>query len=214
MPNENVILICRMKIKNDIPTNYIFSWAEQIKKEAILLGFKVIDLQDENFEENKIRRMIEEHNPFLVFLNSHGTEYSIKGYDKKTDVILRCKNDHLFKDRIVYALSCSTGTILGKSALNKGCKCYIGYKEKVKFPTQEFHDTVLKDFVAEPFMKVSNEIVLTFLKGGTPEEAIKNSNKVADDLINYWEKQEQLEASTISKFLKNLKNNYIMHAVC
>jgi len=214
MPNQNTILICRMRIKDDIPTNYIFYWAEEIVQEAKLLGFEVIDLQNENFEESKIKEMIDKHDPFLIFLNSHGTEYSILGYNKKTDVILRCKNDHLFKDRIVYALSCSTGKLLGKSAFNKGCKCYIGYGKNVIFPTLESYGPkgILDDFVAKPFMKVSNEIILTFLKGGTPEEAIKNSQQMVDHLVTYWENQEKPEARTIIKFLKAIKKNQIMYA--
>jgi hypothetical protein len=207
MPNENVILIARTK--KDISTKYIYYWADQIKQEAELLGFHVIDLQDENFEEDKIKKYIEEFDPFLIFLNGHGTQYSIKGYDGETDVILRCKNDHLFNNRIVYALSCHSSVILGKSSRNKGCRCYIGYKDRVRFPMQEL-DNVLDDFVTEPFMIVSNEIVLTLLKGGNPEEAYQNSQKLFDELIKHWKKQNKPEAPTIVKWLQIIKKRQVM----
>jgi len=208
MVDRNIILIARTmneeKISANVPTKYIFHWAELVKKEAKLLGLKVIDLKNENFTEENMKKMIEEFDPYIIFLNGHGTEYSIKGKDDKTDVIIRCKNDHLFKDRIVYALSCKTSRILGKSAYNKGCKCYIGYKEELIFPTQQF-ENVLDDFVSEPFMKVSNEIVITLIKTGSPHEAIQNFHKLSDELINYWKKQTKPESLFIQKYLKLMK---------
>lgn len=204
MPDRNTILIVRTMSEEDIPTKYIFYWAELIKKEAKLLGLNVVDLKNEDFNEKRIKRLIEEYNPFLIFLNGHGTEYSIKGYDGKTDIIIACKNDHLFKDRIVYALSCGTAKILGKSAYNKGCQCYIGYTRDVIFPTQELED-VLSDSVSKPFMRISNEIVLTLIKGGSPEEAIQGFHKLTDNLIDYWEDQEKPEAPTIVRYLKLFK---------
>jgi len=205
MPNKNVILIARtIKEEKDYATKYIFHWAELIKEEAELLGLKVIDLQDEHFTEENMEKMIEKFDPYIIFLNGHGTEYSIKGRDGETDVVIRCKNDHLFKGRIVYALSCNTANILGKSALNKGCKCYIGYTKKVIFPTQEF-DNPIKDYLSEPFMMVSNEIVLTLIKGGTTEDAITNFNNLSDELIEYWGKSHNQFATIIKRYLESFK---------
>lgn len=205
MPNPKIILIARtIKKKND-PTEYIFHWAEIVKNEAELLGLKVIDLQNDNFTGDNLKNMIKEFDPYLIFLNGHGTEYSLKGKDGETDIIVRCQNDHLFKDRIVYALSCDTAKILGKSSYNKGCKCYIGYIGKVVFPNQEM-DNPLDDNVAKPFMMVSNEIILTLIKGGSPEEAIKNSYKLSDGMISYWKKSDKPEAPIIQRYLENFKN--------
>ena len=207
MPNNNNILIAR--VDHDSSTKYIFNWAELIKKEAELMGFYVIDIKNEDFEEQKMKKIIEQYDPFLIFLNNHGTQYSIKGNDGKTDIIIRCKNDYLFKNRIVYALSCHTSVILGKSSISKGCKCYIGYKDKVRFPMQDL-DNVFDDFVTEPFMKVSNEIVLTLLKGGSPEEAYQNSQSLFDKLIEYWKKEDKPEAPSIVKWLRVIKKRQVM----
>ena len=204
MPNKNVILIVRTIKKEDYSTKYIFHWAELIKKEAELLGLKVIDLQNENFTEDIMKKMIEEFDPYIIFLNGHGTEYSIKGEDGETDVIIRCKNDHLFKGRIVYALSCLTANILGKSSRNKGCECYIGYTKKVVFPTQGLDDP-LSDTVSRPFMLISNEIVMTLIKGGSPEEAIQNFHKLSNLLIDYWKRKDEPAAPIIQRYLENFK---------
>ncbi len=212
MPNENVVLICRMKIKGDVSTNYVFSWAEQIKMEAEAFGFKVLDLQDKNFEESCVEKMIKLYDPFLIFFSGHGRDYSLLGCDN-TDVIIRCKNDHLFQNRIVYALSCYAGSILGKSSFSKGCKCFIGYGDQVLFPTKKnYKGDLSKDPIAEPFMTISNEIVLTLLKGGTPIDAIENSRKKAGELIDYWENREDVNAPTILKYLRPFKDGRIVYA--
>ncbi len=209
MPNDKVILIVRTIKKDDHATRYIFSWAESIKIDAELLGWKVIDLQNENFTEEKMKKMVEEFDPSIIFLNGHGTEYSIKGEDGETDVITRCKNDHLFKGRIIYALSCNTAKILGKSSYNKGCKSYIGYTQEIVFPNKEMENP-LEDNVSESFMMVSNEIISTLIRGGSSEQAILNFYKLSDALISYWKKNSEPQAPIIQRYLENLKK--LIHA--
>lgn len=204
MPNNNNVLICRMN--HDEITKYIYHWADIVKDEAELLGFNVVELNNEHFDESRFRRMIEEYDPFLVFLNGHGSDYSVKGFDKETDVILRCKNDHLFKDRMVYALSCHTFSILGRSAFNKGCKCYIGYNHRFVFPFQDFdEDGVFEDEIAEPFMEISNEIMLSLLRGANPEEAYRNSQTLLQQHLNHWQKQISDDSYVVVKWLNFLK---------
>lgn len=206
MPNKNTILIVRtIKSEIDYATKYIFNWAELVKHDAELLGLHVIDLQNENATEENIKRVIEESDPYIIFLNGHGTEYSFKGKDGMTNIITRCKNDYLFKGRVVYALSCFTANILGKSSKNKGCECYIGYTNELIFPTQGM-DEPLKDSISRPFMMISNEIIMTLIKGGTPEKAIENFHKLSKTLIDYWKVKDDPAAPTIKKYLESVKN--------
>jgi len=205
MPNKNIILIIRtIKDEEDYATKYIFHWAGLVKYDAELLGLKVIDLQNENVTEENITKMIEEFDPYIIFLNGHGTDYSFKGKDGETDIIVRCKNDHLFKGRVVYALSCSTANILGKSSRNKGCECYIGYTNEIIFPTQKLDDP-LSDSVSRPFMMISNEIVMTLIRGGSPEEAIQNFYRLSDGLIDYWKRKDLPVAPIIRRYLESVK---------
>lgn len=211
MPNKNNVLICRMN--HDEITKYIYHWADIIKTEARLLGFNVIELNNENFDEVRFKRMIEEYDPYLVFLNGHGSDYSVKGFDKKTDVILRCKNDHLLKNRVVYALSCHTFSRLGRSAFNKGCKCYIGYTQRFVFPFRDLsEDHIFEDEISEPFMVISNEIMLSLLRGAGPEEAYKNSQKLIESYINHWQKQIGDNSYIVLRWLRFLKNTQRMIA--
>lgn len=208
MPNNNIILICRAKY--DSTTRYVYYWAEKIKEDAELLGFEVIDLKDEKFDGDRLKKVILECDPFLVFLSGHGTKYSIQGLNR-CDVVIRCMNDHLFKDRIVYALSCSTSLVLGRSAKAKGCKCYIGYNDEIKFPFLEYEDgKVFEDEISEPFMKISNEIMLSLLRRKSPEESYKSSQILIDQLTSHWYNQERAESSIIIRWLKRIKNMQIM----
>ena len=70
---------------------------------------------------------------------------------------------------------------------------------------------VFEDVVAEPFMKVSNEIVLTLLKGRSPEDAIRNFNNEIEKLREYWLKRPHPDSGTIRKYLKDLKKQLYMH---
>jgi len=133
--------------------------------------------------------------------------------DGETDIVTRCKNDHLLKDRIVYALSCHTFSILGHSAKNKGCKCYIGYNNEFRFPFLELsEDKVFQDEISEPFMRVSNEIMFSLLRGKSPEEAYTNSQKLIDEFIDFYQKREKYESSTIIRWLRVVKNIQVMVA--
>lgn len=208
MPDSKNILICRCK--HDDKVKYPFCWAELIKEEAEDKGIKVIDLKEENYTEENFKNMIEQFDPFFVFCNGHGNLYSTKGH-KDCCIIEACKNDILLRGRIAYLLSCDTVRILGKSAVNKGCPFYIGYTSKFKFPiTSPEPDDLLDDPWARGFMKASNQIPLTILNGGAPEEAYENSQKEFDKWIKYWESQEIEGASFVASFLRNAKNSQVM----
>jgi len=208
IPDKNTILIARTQ--GTPITRYTYEWAGIVKDEAELLGFNVIDLKDHDFTKDTLSKAIRQDNPFFIFLNGHGKPYSVTGYDGETDIITRCENDYLFKDRIVYAFSCYTATTLGKSSYTKGCKCYIGYTDEFLIPFKDIPN-VFEDIIANPFMRVSNELALTLLKGGSPEEAIEGFNSTIEELRDYWIRQPNPDSGTIIKYLEDLKKHQYMH---
>lgn len=202
------IFIGRCSHDNDV--KYPYFWAQVIKDTANSLNIKMIDLQNENFTKEKFKKLIEKYNPSFIFCSGHGNPWSIKGYNDKP-VIEACKNDALLKDKIVYFVSCFTTKILGRSAIDKGCSCYIGYKSKLCYPTFiPPPENILDDFWAKPFMEASNKIPLTLLRGGTPEEAYKNSQKEFNKWIKFWGEQKIEGASTVIKFLRIAKKAQTM----
>ena len=88
----------------------------------------IIDLQQENYIEEKTRKGIEEQAPFLVFLNGHGEAWCSTGH-RRRPVLIANKNDFLLKGKIAYVVSCYTAQYLGQVAYDKGCRAYIGYED-------------------------------------------------------------------------------------
>lgn len=168
----------------DSNVKFPFHWAELIIEEAEKLELDIIDLQKENFIEEKTKKQIDDHNPFFVFLNGHGNEWCSMGY-KRIPVLIANKNDFLLKDKIVYAVSCYTAQYLGQIAYDNGCKAYIGYEDIFTFVYMN-EDDPLNDIIAKHFMDASNEVPLTILNGGTPKDSFENSQKMFDKWINFW----------------------------
>lgn len=171
----------------DSHVKFPFHWAEVIREEAEKLELDVIDLQREDYIEEKTKKHIKANNPFFVFLNGHGNEWCSMGY-KRNPVLIANKNDFLLKDRIAYVLSCNTAQYLGQVAYDKGCKAYIGYEDIFTFVYIN-EENPFDDNVAKIFMDASNKIPLTILNRGTPKESFEESQKMFDKWINFWWKK-------------------------
>jgi len=74
---------------------YPFYWAEELIKEANEKGYRIIDLKNEHFAEQKFSNCMKKHNPRFVFLNGHGDEFSAMGFNKLPVLIVN-KNDSPF----------------------------------------------------------------------------------------------------------------------
>lgn len=173
---------------NDDPmVIFPFHWANVIKEEAEKLELEIIDLQKENYVEEKITKCIEENNPFFLFLNGHGEVWCTKGH-KHLPVLIANKNDFLLKNKIVYVVSCYTAQYLGQMAYEKGCKAYIGYEDDFAFVYMN-SDQPLDDNIAKIYMEASNKIPLIILNGGTPHEAYIGSQQIFDKWIDFWDKR-------------------------
>ena len=114
---NNSVIIGRCSC--DDVVKYTFYWCEDVIKEADNSNFKVLDLQKENFIEDKFSNLIDKYNPQFVFLNGHGDEFSARGFNK-THIITANKNDYLLKGRIAHILSCHTAVFLAQSSMDKG----------------------------------------------------------------------------------------------
>jgi len=94
-----------------------------------------------------------------VYITGHGGYFSISGHpDEPTEEFPNGRNHYIFysnnpqsgmeylEDKIVYALSCYTGVLLGPSAVNVyGCKSYAGYDDKCYAgESQKYIDTIME----------------------------------------------------------------------
>ncbi|MEK6818879.1 MAG: hypothetical protein AABY10_03005, partial [Nanoarchaeota archaeon] len=112
--------------------------------------------------------------------NGHGNETSITGH--KRSPLIDTKNVDLLKDKITYAISCSSGKTLGQESIKRGAKAYIGYDDDFIFfydPNMITHPT--NDKTAKLFLEPSIELANSLIKGNSVEEAFNRSNKMFKD---------------------------------
>lgn len=84
----------------------------------------------------------------------------------------------MLKDKIIYALSCRSANILGKTTVKNGAESFIGYEEDFVIVTDsEREATPLKDNIASSFLRPSNQVAISLLKGKTTKESSEKSKK-------------------------------------
>ncbi len=171
---NDIILITRPR--HDETTNYLYYFARQVIKEAEKRNFKVVDLEGSKANINDFSGRIEKINPNLLFLNGHGDYTTITGHNNEPLVTLN--NNLLLSDKITYALSCGSAKELGKSAVTKGAKSFIGYTEDFIFLHENEKSTQpLEDQTACLFLEPSNLVVTTLIKGNSAKDAHDRSRE-------------------------------------
>ena len=171
---SNKCLITRPN--HDKVTSYLFQWSKEILKNDSNLRF--LNLEGKNANKAKVESYLKKQDPKLVLFNGHGNNNTICGFNNEV-LIESGKNEDLLKDKIVYALSCSSAKRLGLTAVEKGTDSFIGYKNLfVIYTDSDREATPLKDDIAASFLNPSNRLILSLLKGNTSQEA---SNKSKDE---------------------------------
>lgn len=172
---SKTLLITRPRY--DEATNYLYYWAEKVISEAKKKNFTVLDLCGEKANKKDFTGRVEKLNPDLIFLNGHGDPNKITGQNYEV-LVEKDRNETLLSCKITYALSCSAAKNLGQSAVDKGAKSFIGYKEDFIFTYEKDKITrPIEDKTAKLFLEPSNLIVTTLIKGNTAKEANIRSKK-------------------------------------
>jgi len=162
---------------HDKVTEYLFAWSNEILESEELKNISFLDLQGENANKKKVESYLSKQSPEVVLFNGHGSPTKICGF--KDEVLIENNiNDSLLKDKIVYALSCSSASVLGQNAIKKGAKSFIGYKRSFILCTDRTREaTPLKDTIAYSFLEPSNRLSISILKGNSAEEATRKSKE-------------------------------------
>jgi hypothetical protein len=121
--------------------------------------------------------MLAKQTPDVVFLNGHGSEEAVTGHNG--EVILRAgENEYRLSEKIVYALSCRSASVLGVWSVEKGTRAYIGYTEDFIFMyTSEKRTRPEEDKTAALFLEPSNQVPLTLIKGNSASSAHQSAKK-------------------------------------
>lgn len=172
---RNNILITRPD--HDPTTRYLSCFAQQVIEITQKYDHQITDLKGKRANKNEFESIIKKTSPDFIFLNGHGDENSVSGYDN--EVILEgSRNDRTLKDKIAYALSCSSAKRLGNSAVKAGAKTYVGYDEEFFFVFDQAKMTrPQNDKTARFFLEPSNLLAIAIIKGNSVSNSCKRSQE-------------------------------------
>jgi len=185
--------------EHDDTTYYLSNWIGLTIKSAEDKGFKVFDLRGKRASRTEVENILREFSPNLVVLNGHGDSGMVTGHDNQP-IIEAGKNESLLKSKIVYAISCKSGHILGPRSIEAGATSYTGYDDDFIFlfePTNVSRP--LQDDTAKQFLETSNLFVNSLVKGNSVQESqgkakemlrgslvkFLNSDKPDTDMVRY-----------------------------
>lgn len=203
------ILITRPE--HDPLTRHLSCWNSKVIESASNKGHIVTDLHKEKANKKEFEGRMKKINPDLVLLNGHGDNESVKGHDNEI-LVKEGVNSNLLKNKITYAVACSSAKVLGEACADKATT-YIGYDEYfVLNLDRRFFFDPLRDEKAGRFLEPSNKVALSLIKGHTSKEASENSKKFfRENIISLLAK-----ANPDADELDDAKNLYwnMTHQVC
>ena len=172
--------------QHDKETSYLYSFSKAII--SIVKEQKEIHLN--NLEGTKANRKnveagLSSKEKTLAFFNGHGNEEIVFGHQDKP--ILDENNVGLTKDKIVYALACSSLVTLGEVAVRKGAKAYIGYSEEFMWVGEPSKSAVPdKDKNAAPFRKACHVLINSLVSGISVGKSIEKTKQEYKKLIRTY----------------------------
>ena len=171
------ILVTRPE--HDPLTRHLSHWNKKVIEIAKSKGHEVVDLHKEKANKKEFEGRIKKIGPFLVLLNGHGDNRSICGHNDEVLVSVGV-NSNLLENRITYAVACSSAKVLGVEVCTKNNATFIGYDECfILNLDRNFLTNPLQDRRAEKFLKPSNHVAISLLKGHTCQEALNNSKRIS-----------------------------------
>ena len=176
-PMSKAILISRPD--HDLINIYFCAWCREVIEQANKNKVKVLDLVGKKATKKILTSYLLGQDPSLVFLNGHGNQSMITGFNEEP-LIEENNNEQLLSEKIVYVRSCSVGSSLGESLIRNGAKAFIGYSRKFALCYSHSSQTrPLSDRIARLFLKPSNIVPISLLKGNTAEVSyIKSQNSM------------------------------------
>ena len=187
---------------HDYATNYLFYWSTFVINLARRKNFRVIDLSKNKANQSDFTSRVNKTNPSFIFFNGHGNETTIAGQNEEILISVK-RNLNLLKNRIVFARSCSSAKKLGSKSISLGARAFIGYKEPFIFMSDPTMVTKpLSDTTAALFLKPSNLVASTLLKGHSASEADARAKKAfKKNIRKLLTSETQKEDSSALRFL-------------
>ena len=155
----------------DDTTHYLYHWSSlPIILASKRKDIKIVQLVEDKVNKKNFESITSKIAPSFIFMNGHGSDSVIAGHNSEYLVEVGV-NEAVFDSRIIYALSCSSGKLLGPASIKAGARAYVGYDDVFVFYTD------LASVSKAMFLEPSNTVVNALLKGHTVSDAHNRSQK-------------------------------------
>lgn len=171
---------------HEIRVSYLYEFSRDIVK--MVQGMKdihIIDLEDVKANRNEVEKVMKKMKPGLIFFNGHGNKSQVMGH--KDEIVLDEHNINLAENSIIYALSCNSLEKLGRIAIERGTRAYIGYRAKfmiVRDPSRIGNPS--KDKNALPFKKACSKLIDSLVFGKTVCASVEEAKMEYTRAIKYY----------------------------
>src|SRR3989344_3060569 len=195
--------------EHDLTTAYLVYFSKEVIEMAEKKPLKCKKVMDKDLHLKGFSEILQNLNFKFIVLNGHGSPHTIYGY-KENPIIEMGENDHLLKERLVYARSCDAGQELGKECMkNTKEGCFIGYcLPFVFYMDSKWTAKPGNDNVAKLFLEPSNTIPISIIKGNTTGKAHENAKKQTVKIIEKL-MESQLKEQETPFYIEALWNNYL-----
>lgn len=176
---------------HDPAVSYLYSWGEELLHVAESRNVPYSDFRKEKANKEEVAKFLAKRCPRLIMFNGHGSPTTIAGH-KDQPLIKMNDNEQLLAGAITYAVACDAAAELGLKVAQYGEQqgretTFIGYAGPFGFAHQPSREcTPAKDKFAEPFKQISNEIILSLLRGSTAQEAHHKSQQLCSKLLKKY----------------------------
>ncbi|HLC62855.1 MAG TPA: hypothetical protein VJJ21_00900 [Candidatus Nanoarchaeia archaeon] len=205
-----MILYLATRPEHDDTTYYLSHWCKKTFLTAESHGIKVFDLHREKANREEFEGRMNKFSPNFVVLNGHGDVDKVGGH-KNEILVSSGVNEDVLKGKIVYAISCKSANILGKTSVEKGALNYTGYDDDFIFFYEPKNMTKpLTDETAKLFLEHSQLFIESLLKGNSLKASKEKAENKLRENINKILSTESSD-SELARFLVWDLNHFISH---
>ena len=191
---------------HDDVTSYLHYYSKELLEESKNKGFKTINKEKKDANKTVVESVIKKNNPGFIMFNGHGSPTMICGHQDAV-LIEKDKNHNLIKNRVIYSLSCSSASNLGKTVANNKTT-FIGYVDEFALGMDTNSQiAVHRDKRAKLFLEPSNLLVKSLLKGNTAKDAVTKARNLMKVNISKLRTDTSPDAKD---YLPYLYNNYLI----
>lgn len=163
----------------DEASEHSFAWAEDCVAAASTAGIPLKDLAKGDATPDKLRAALEEGKAVALVFYDHGSRRRFVSQDK--GALVDYVGAKILKGRLVYSMSCLSGSALGPRIIDAGGLAFFGYREEFGFYIGS----------AEPaFREPANQGWLRLAEGQPVKEALHAMTEKFEEWLDYYARGE------------------------